>query len=147
MIVLDVNVLVAAFRDDHSHHAVARPWLMRQLETESAVVVPDFVWVGFLRIVTNRRIFCRPASPGEALAFMEALTKSSAYRHVPGLPEGYGVFQQAIVVTDARSNFIPDAYIAAVALSFACPVATFDRDFQRFEGLRVLRPEWPAARE
>ncbi|QIM16192.1 type II toxin-antitoxin system VapC family toxin [Leucobacter insecticola] len=141
MIVLDVNVLVAAFRADHSHHGVARPWLMRLLETESAVIVPDLVWIGFLRVVTNRRIFDGPASPREALTFMEALTRSSAYRRAPGLPDGHDVLHRTVEVTDARANLIPDAYIAAVALAFACPVATFDRDFHRFEGLRIVRPE------
>ncbi|QIM18944.1 type II toxin-antitoxin system VapC family toxin [Leucobacter coleopterorum] len=143
MIVLDVNVLVAAFREDHSHHTIARPWLLRALEVESAVIVPDLVWVGFLRIVTNRRIFSEPALPSEALAFMSALTKSSAYQQAPGLPNGHDVFRRAVESAGAQSNLIPDAYIAAVALAFVCPVATFDRDFHRFEGLRIVRPEVP----
>ncbi|MDR2374692.1 MAG: PIN domain-containing protein [Bifidobacteriaceae bacterium] len=32
---------------------------------------------------------------------------------------------------------VTDAYIAAIALSFACPVLTFDTDFHRFDALEV----------
>lgn len=42
---------------------------------------------------------------------------------------------------EAAANLVPDAYIAAMAIEHDCAVATFDRDFRRFDGLRVVTPE------
>lgn len=112
MIVLDLNVLVAAFRADHVHHPIVRPWFDDVFATRSDIVVPDFVWVGFLRLVTNTHIFEVPSSRAEAFAFVDAVLVSPAYRAVPGLPNGLGVFRQTCETGDATGNLIPDAYIA-----------------------------------
>ena len=58
MKVLDVNVLLAAFREDHPHWPIARPWLDRAVESEP-VAVPHRSAVGFGRLATNARVFSR----------------------------------------------------------------------------------------
>lgn len=140
MIVLDVNVLLAAFRHDHSHHERTRPWFDRLFVQEEGVIVPDFVWVGFVRLVTNSHIFEVPSSIGEAFDFVDAVCAASAYRPVAGLSDGLTAFRQLSVESDAWGNLAPDAYIASVALSHGCPVASFDRDFRRFDGLEIVVP-------
>jgi len=140
VIVLDVNVVLAAFRADHVHHPIVRPWFEQTLATGADIVVPDFVWVGFLRLVTNTHIFEVPSTLAEAFAFVDAVTSAPSYRSVPGLPNGLGVFRQTAVVGEADGNLIPDAYIASVARALACPVATLDRDFRRFDDLHIVTP-------
>src|SRR5690606_35149232 len=56
VILLDVNVVLAAFRQDHAHHSLARPWLERTISTGTGILVPDAVWVGFVRLATNSHI-------------------------------------------------------------------------------------------
>lgn len=140
MIVLDVNVVLAAYRADHVHHEAVRPWLERQLSEGEHIVVPDLVWVGFLRLVTNPRIFTAPSGVEQAFEFVEALTAQPAYVAFPGLPQGLSRLRRLSIDSDARGNLIPDAYVAAVADSLACAVATLDRDFRRFDGLRLVTP-------
>ncbi|UFS58847.1 TA system VapC family ribonuclease toxin [Subtercola endophyticus] len=140
MIVLDVNVLIAAFREDHAHHILARPWLINIFAAESAVVIPDFVWVGFVRIVTNSHIFEVPSTLDEAFGFVAALTESPAYRSVPGIAGGLRLFEDVSREAGASANLVSDAYIAAVARSLACPVGSFDRDFRRFTGVELVMP-------
>jgi predicted nucleic acid-binding protein len=41
---------------------------------------------------------------------------------------------------DARGNIVPDAHIAAIAIEHGATVATRDRGFARFKGLRWLDP-------
>ena len=41
---------------------------------------------------------------------------------------------------DARGNIVPDAHIAAIAIDHGATVATHDRGFARFTGLRWLDP-------
>lgn len=137
MIVVDVNVLVAAHLADHPHHESALSYLSAAL-AEDTVLVPDVVWSGFLRIVTNSRVFTRPSSIREAVGFVRAVESAGGYRHVPGLVDGLGPLLRIVVDNDASANLVPDAYIAAVAVSHSCAVATFDRDFRRFDGLEVV---------
>ena len=140
MIVLDVNVLLAAFREDHAHHALARPWLERTLAEGAGILVPDAVWIGFVRIVTNSHIFEVPSTPAEAFEFADAVCAAPSYAGVAGLDDGLSAFRATVLSSDAWGNLIPDAYLASIALSHAVPVASFDRDFRRFDGLEIIVP-------
>jgi toxin-antitoxin system PIN domain toxin len=139
VILLDVNVVLAAFRQDHAHHALARPWLERTISTGTGILVPDAVWVGFVRLVTNSHIFEVPSTPAEAFEFVDAVRASPGYAQVAGLDD-LRTFRDTALGADAWGNLIPDAYLAAVAVSHAVPVASFDRDFRRFDGLTIVVP-------
>jgi toxin-antitoxin system PIN domain toxin len=139
--VLDVNVLIAADRRDHPEHLATKSWLEDLLSrTGTNVIVPDLVWVGYLRIVTNRRVFAVPTTVGEATEFVRAVCAAPGYLAAPGLPEGLAPFLALCQESRASANLITDAYIAAVARVNACPVATFDRDFRRFDGISLVVP-------
>ena len=72
----DVNVLVAASRGDHTHHAVARAWLEQAAvgaAAGSALTLMPMVLASFLRLVTSPRIFLVPTPIDDALAFVDAL--------------------------------------------------------------------------
>lgn len=139
MIVIDVNVLVAAFIADHVHHGRAFAFLTRALRDDS-VIVPDAVSSGFLRIVTNPRIITPAVPTADALAFIRAVTAAPGYRGVAGLVDGIEPFLQTCAAGEASGNLVPDAYIASVAAANGCAVATFDRDFRRFDGLHTVAP-------
>jgi uncharacterized protein len=141
VIVVDVNVLLAAFRADHVHHVRARPWLERTLKAGVRIIVPDLVWVGFLRLATNSHIFAVPATPAEAFEFVDAVCAAPSYANVAGLADGLAVFRDTALNSDAWGNLIPDAYIAALARAYASPVGSFDRDFRRFDGLEIVVPD------
>lgn len=143
MIVVDVNLLVAASRRDHVHHPIARPFFSDALAHDD-VIVPDAVWSGFLRVVTSRRIFHVPTPMADAISFVRAVTSSSRYRLVAGLVDGLDPLLSLIEASESTSDLVPDAYIAAVAMAHGCPVATLDRDFRRFDGLRIVTPTAPA---
>lgn len=140
MLVLDVNVVLAAHRADHSLHGVIRPWFDALVAGDDAFAVPDVVWGSFLRIATNRRIFTVPTPLDAAFAFIEATV---AQRH--HLPAGQGPRHLALVRTlceeaDATGDLVPDAVLGAIALEHGATVATLDRDFSRFGSVRHLRP-------
>lgn len=140
MIVVDVTVLVAAHLGSHEHHEPALRFLERSL-SDDLVIVPDAVWSGFLRIVTNGRIFRVPSTVPRASEFVRVVVGAPGYRHVAGLIDGIEPFLQMCESSEASANLVPDAYIAAVARAHRCPVATFDRDFRRFDGVEIVTPE------
>ncbi|MDR2454027.1 MAG: PIN domain-containing protein [Bifidobacteriaceae bacterium] len=137
MIVVDVNVLVAAAVADHPRHAETRSWLAGELgSADRGVLIPDLVWVGLVRIVTNRRVFTEPLSIEQITQFAEAVVAAPGYLPSPG-EAGPGGFLGLCAAASAVGNLVPDAYLASVALRLGCPVATFDRDFRRFDGLEI----------
>ncbi len=140
MILLDVNVVVAAFRSSHPHHDAVRPWFDALLAAPEPFTVPDVVWSSFVRIVTNRRIFAVPSPAADAFDFVRAVRDQP--RHVSIAPgdRHLEVFEQLCVDGQAVGDLVPDAYIASLALEQGASVATLDRDFARFTGLSVVAP-------
>lgn len=140
MIVADVNVMVAAFRLDHPHHPVVRPWFDRELVSGESLIVPDLVWAGFVRVVTSKRIFTIPATIDDALDFVDAVRSHTSYTAMPHLPNILEVFGTLCRTQQVSGNLVTDAYIASVALSLGAPIVTLDRDFRRFETLKIVEP-------
>ena len=140
MVLPDVNVLVAAYRDDASEHASCRPWLEAVLGGDEAFAISDLALSGFLRIVTHPRIFRRPSPPDEALSFTNVIREQPHCIPVSPGPRHWEIFARLYRDADTRGSLIPDAYFAALAIESGCEWITFDGDFARFEGLRWSRP-------
>lgn len=133
----DVNVLVYAFREDTPHHAVCRAWLTHALAAPAPVAIADVVCSGFLRVVTHPRVFRTPAPLDTALAFINAVRGSERALHVSPGTRHWDIFASLCRSAQATGHLIPDAWIAALAVEHGCELVTLDRDFARFDGLRV----------
>lgn len=143
MIILDTNVLVAAHRSDHDHHEVARPWLSDLGRSGRAFGVPSSVWASFVRLTTDPRIYSPGAAPEEAFAFVHAVVGQPGYQPIEPGPLHLGIAEAMCRGADARGKLVPDAFLAAVAIENAATVASFDRDFARFDGLDWVIPTAP----
>lgn len=140
MILLDVNVLVDAFREDAPRHATVRPWLEATIASEGAFAVADLALSGFLRVVTHPRVFDPPTPLAAALEFAEALrSQPSCVSIAPG-NRHWGIFRRLCLEADARGNLVPDAYLAALAIESGSEWVSSDRDYSRFAGLRWRPP-------
>lgn len=141
MVLPDVNVLVAAYRDDAPQHASCRSWLEAVLGGDEAFALSDLVLSGFLRVVTHARVFNLPSPPDEALKFANVIRNQPHCVPVRPGPRHWEIFSRLYRDADTRGNLIPDAYFAALAIEYGCEWITLDRDFARFGGLRWSRPE------
>ena len=140
MRLVDVNVLVYAFRADAPGHADHRAWVEALLGSDEAYAVSDHVLAGFLRIVTHPRIFHPPTPLDAALEFVHAFRdRSNAIPIAPG-ERHWGIFTRLCGEADARGNLVPDAWLAALAVESGCEFVTTDRDYARFPGLRWTPP-------
>lgn len=144
MIILDVNIVVAGFRPDHVHHRRVSPWLTDLAGGAERIAVPDTVWASFIRIVTNRRIFAVPDSSADAFGFVRSLRSAPAHQQIQSSDRHLDIFERLCVDGQATGDIVPDAYLAALAIDQGATLATLDRDFTRFEGLRTTAPP-PAA--
>jgi toxin-antitoxin system PIN domain toxin len=142
VLLLDVNVVVAAYRPQHPQHEGVRAWWDTALAEGERFAVPSTVWASFLRIVTSRRVFTVPATPSEAFGFIEAVSgQPQCIPAEPG-PRHLKLLRDLCEQADAAGDLVPDAVLAAIALEHGASVATFDRDFARFSSVRHV---WPVA--
>ena len=141
----DINVLVAASRSDHPNHSAAREWLEEAIEAcdgGGSIEVLPMVAAGFLRLVTNVRVFPDPSPIKEAVAFIDALLA------VPGveMPESgreWPTLRRLCLDGRLSGNAIPDAWIAAAVKVMNGRLVTLDRGFSQLLGkgeLLLLRP-------
>lgn len=141
----DVNVLVAASRPDHAHHATAATWL-REARVEAQrgrrFEVLPMVAAGFLRLVTHPKVFPDPTPTEFALDFVESLLQTPGVR-MTTLGEEWPAMQQLCRSKALAGNAIPDAWIAATVKSNGLHLVTFDRDFSLLldsSDFTLLRP-------
>lgn len=140
MLLLDVNVVLAAQRVDHSHHAQVRPWFDRLLAGDEPFGVPSMVWGSFLRLSTHRRVFHTPTPREQAFSFIDATVSQPHHLAVEPGARHLSLLRGVCDEGDATGDLVPDAVLAAIALEHACTVATLDRDFARFASVSIVRP-------
>lgn len=138
MFVLDANVVIALFRPEHTYHEAARRWWSETTASGTPFTVPDVVWSGAMRVITNPRVFEVPATFEQAWRFAEAMMMQPAYLQYRSDARTLDEFVSLGLEAKARGDLLADAYIAACAAAYAGTVVTFDRDFRKFDGLRVL---------
>ena len=140
MVIVDANVLLYAVNVDTAHHEAARHWLDESLVGGSAVGFAWLVLVAFVRIATNDRILPRPLSLADATDQVDAWLASPAAVGVDPLPHHARVWAELLVTTGTGGNLVNDAHLAALALEHRATIVSFDRDFQRFAGVRHQVP-------
>ncbi len=141
MILPDVNVVVYAYKREEQFHARYADWLNEAAAGAEAIALVDVVLTGFLRIVTNPRIYADPAPLSDALSFVTALRAASPTQVVHGTTatwEQFAAFAEADRLL--RGNLVPDAWLAAIAVTAGARIATADAGFSRFEGLEWFDP-------
>jgi len=137
---LDVNVLVYAFRKDAERHGEYHRWLRNMTETEPAFAVSEQVLSSVVRLTTHPKIFKDPSRLDDVLAFAESLLGQPNCRVVRPSPAHWALFTRLCRESRAKGNIAPDAWLAALAVDAGCTWITTDRDYTRFPGLRWRHP-------
>ena len=132
----DVNVLLAASRSDHPHHAVARSWLEGALaaaETGALFTVMPMVLASVLRLVTSPKIFLQPTPIADAVGFIDAILAMPGVQLAPLGPEWHKL-RQLCLDRQLGGNDLPDAWLAAAVDQQGEHLVSFDRDFKKLLG-------------
>lgn len=132
----DTNVLIYTVNTPSPHHRVSCEWLERSLADARGVGMAWIVLIGFLRLTTHPRILPSPLPIGTALAVVDDWLSHPNVRIVdPGVRHA-GILGRILLSLGTAGNLTNDAHLAALAIEHNAEVATFDRDFNRFEGAR-----------
>lgn len=102
-----------------------------------------FAWtalLAFVRVSTNASIFRRPLRLPEAVAEIESWLAQPAAVVLHPTPRHLGVLAGLLGPLGSAANLVNDAHLAALAIEHGGGVVTFDADFRRFPGLRVVTP-------
>lgn len=140
MILVDANLLVYARVADFAAHDAARQWLDTHLNGRLGVGLPWSSLLAFVRLVTNPRIFREPLSLDRAWDQVEEWLDVG----VTWTPEPTDRHRHLLALllpsTAGRSNLVPDAHLAALAMEHGLILCSSDADFARFPNLRWENP-------
>jgi uncharacterized protein len=143
VILVDVNVLVYAYREETSRHTEYRAWFDETVNGDESFGLADLVLSGFLRVATHPRIFSPPSPIEHALEFVAVLRDQPNCVHVAPGPRHWEIFARLCHEVAVRGNLVADAYLAALAIESGSEWVTTDRDYSRFPGLRWRHPLGP----
>lgn len=139
MILIDISVLVSAYNRGDSRHKAARSWFEEIMSTGR----PAFCWEtinGFVRVCTNKRAVPNPYSLAEAFDIVKgwlAAPNSSVLEPTAG---HLAILESISIDANANGPLYSDAVLAAYAISHNTRLASADRDFRLFDGLRLIDP-------
>ncbi|MEK6375167.1 MAG: TA system VapC family ribonuclease toxin [Acidobacteriota bacterium] len=113
---------------------------MLEVTATAAFGFSDVVLSGFLRIVTNSRIFPAPSPLTSALDYANGIRDHPNAIAINAGPRHWQIFTELCTAIQARGSLVPDAYLAALAIEHDLEFASTDADFERFDGLRWRNP-------
>ena len=140
MSILDVNVLISAHRFGSPRHKEYARFVESLMTSAVSYSIPTVVRSGFLRIVTNHRIFPVPTPLDYALEFLDSLLERENHLEMEPGERHWKLFAALCRRIGAKGNDIPDAYLAALALEMGTELITADLGFSRFPGLKWKHP-------
>lgn len=135
--IADANVLFPLLVQGHVAYDVAKTWWDEQ--PDGAVGTCLLTRLAVLRLLTNRvAMNGDPVSPDKALDAWRRLSNDPRCFHIETAPaEHEPSFVSLVSSREPTPNLWTDAWLAALAMSFDYEVATFDRGFRSFRGLKL----------
>ncbi len=140
MILIDANLLLYAYDPSSPHHQSARNWLEATFSEPEPVGLAWITVLAFIRIGTSPRPLENPFSINEATAIVtEWLERPMVTLVNPG-ERHWQILRDMMAKGQARGPLVTDAHLAALAIEHGATLATTDRDFARFPGLKFFNP-------
>lgn len=140
MILVDANLLVYARVSELPQHTQARDWLDGRLNGTALVGLPWLSLLGFLRMVTNPRLFERCEAMSAAWEQIESWLACPCVWIPQPSEKHQTVLGPLLAHIGAGSNLVPDAHLAALAIEHGLTLCSADGDFARFPDLKWVNP-------
>ena len=140
MILPDINLLVYAHDETSKCHAQAKLWWESQLNGSQLIGLSWVTVLGFIRLLTNPRIFQNPYTPAEILAIVKTWLEQPHVRMIDPAEQHFTLLAKLIEQIGTAGNLTTDAHLAALAMERGLVLQTADADFARFPGLKWNNP-------
>lgn len=140
MIIPDANVLIYAHDEASPWHERARTWWEKTLSGIEPVGLPWVVVLAFTRLLSHPNICENPLSPAQIRPIVEDWLSWPHVRLIQLSENALGRFFDLLDEAGTGGNLSTDALIALHALEHSATIASNDRDFDRFAGVRRINP-------
>lgn len=140
MILLDANILLYAYNSDDPQHRRASEWLRSLFAGKELMGLALVTLWAFLRVSTNPRLWPNPKSAEESFRLIRGWLEVPGVVMVKPGPRHLQLLEQVIIDSYVTGSLVSDAVLAAIAIEHAATLASTDRDFRRFSGLRWVNP-------
>jgi hypothetical protein len=140
MIVVDANLLLYASDTSSGHHQASRRWLEATLSEPEPVGLAWVALLAFLRVGTNPRIRKDAFTVEEAAAIVAGWLNRPMVTLINPGERHWDILRDIMSKGQARGPLVTDAHLAALAIEHGAILATTDRDFARFPGLKFFNP-------
>lgn len=140
MILVDANVALYAYDRSSPQHDAARRWFEGALNGDEDVRFALVTLLGFLRISTNPPVFRRPLPASRAIAIVSGWMARPNVGIATPSERHWRILDDVAARGQARGPLLMDAHLAALAIEHGATLATTDRGFTRFRGLRLRDP-------
>ena len=139
MKLLDANLLLYATMPSLPQHERISVWFDQQMNSGESIAMPWPTLLAFLRVSTNQRLWKQPLSFSDALEFAQDWTEWETV-WIPQPTANHFALVAELLRATPRSKLVPDAHLAALAISHGLTLCSTDVDFRLFKGLRLLNP-------
>ena len=140
MILVDTDLLIFSHNADAEQHIQSRHWLEQQFASGARVGLPWHGLLGFIRLVSNPKIFSKAESPRDAwqqvrdwLSLENVWIPQPTERHVR-------IMDEMFKSTRIGTQDVMDVHLAALAIEHGLILCSTDRDFVRYPTLRWFNP-------
>ena len=140
MKLVDANVLLYAADDRSPDHRAAYTWLDHALGGREPIAFPWVVVLAFLRLSTHPLLSDRALTVEEATQLVEHWLGEPAALVVHPTDRHLSLLRGLLASVGTAGNLVTDAHLGALALEHGAEIVSFDRDFERFEGVRRRQP-------
>jgi hypothetical protein len=140
VILPDINLLVYAHDQASKRHGEARQWWEDQLNGARMVGLAWVGVLGFIRLLTNPRIYENPYSASEILEIVRNWLEQPHVKIIHPSNQHFSLLAKLIGQVGTAGNLTTDAHLAALAIERGLILQTTDADFARFPGLKWHNP-------
>ena len=140
MITPDANSILYAYNEDAPKHQQAKEWLEEQFSSPVSFGLSWQTITAFLRISTNPKAFPQPFDLHEAISIVDEWIALPNIQILTPTVNHWAIFQNLIVEGQTKAALMMDAHLAALAIEHDVTLATTDRDFSKFSGLKTINP-------
>ncbi len=140
MVIPDANLLIYSQNPGAVQHRAAAAWLESQFREADTIGLSWLTLWAFVRIVSNPRLWPNPVATEDIFNRIdEWRTQPNVLLVQPG-PRHQNILRGLMKGSQSVGTLTTDAALAAIAIEHAATLASTDRDFRRFSGLRWINP-------
>jgi toxin-antitoxin system PIN domain toxin len=137
---LDANTLLYAYDSNSTHHEACRDWLNTAFDAEEIIALPWQTLLALVRIATNPRAVQQPLTGPEACEIVGEWLQRPNVVVLDAGERFWEIFATLVDEAQLRGPLVTDAALAALAIENGATLCSTERDFRRFERLKVLDP-------